>query len=137
MKAYENILSKFGNLLGWIFIIFYTFLWISAAFGVFYIIFMLFKTAILGWFQIEGFRRYYLLCGSITVVIAVFKVIPGIFNAGLDLFRDNPFELLVASAILGCIPILLIPLITVGWPIVWYLTFRSLIDKRRENKTTT
>jgi hypothetical protein len=106
--------------------------WLLAALGVLEIISMLLKPSLLGWMKREGFWRYYLLGGSITSAIILVKYgIPAAFSFVRG-FANDPVQIIGGIVVLGAIPILAIPLITIGWPIFWYYAIKNLFEQNRK-----
>jgi hypothetical protein len=129
MSALRKILQIIGVaalflLLGW---------WAITGLGVAEIIGQLLWQSVTGWYRFSGFRRWYLLGGAITVLIIT--VVYGV-QAIIALVRDfanNWINIIIAVVVLGCIPIIAIPLITGGWPFVLWLFIANRVEKRRKS----
>ena len=105
--------------------------WVATALGVVGLIGDLLWTSLTGWYKFGGLKRAYLLGGAITVVaLGVAYGVPAVVALFRD-FADDWISIVVAVVVVGCVPILLIPLVTVGWPLVWWLFIADRIEKRR------
>ncbi len=133
MKLHEEIFQRFGAVVGFILISIYTLWWIATGIAVISIVFGLLKTSLFGWASVEGWRKYYMICGAMTVALISFKIVPYVIKEGFRLLFSNPISLIVGIVAAGCIPIIAIPIITVGWPIVVFYSIQSYWDKSRSN----
>jgi len=106
--------------------------WAIAALGVAEIIRQILWQSLTGWYRFSGFRRWYLLGGALTVVIITLAYgVPAIIALIRD-FANDWKSIIIAVVVLGCIPIIAIPLITIGWPFVLWLFIANRLEKRRE-----
>lgn len=110
----------------------YSLWWVITGAAVVGIVLMLLNTVLGGWITASGWRQLYLLGGAITVVVCLVQFGPAISKELLRMFVNDPMEAVIAIVVLGCIPIIAIPLITVGWPLIWWLAWEDFREKRKE-----
>lgn len=131
-RTVKALLSHVGSGIGWGMLILYSFCWIITAAAVVGAIVLLLNTVFSGWLNASGWKQLYLLSGAITVFMCLIRFGPAVVKELLRLIINNPMEAVIAIVVLGCIPIIAIPLIVIGWPFVWWLIwmdFRSRNDR--------
>lgn len=128
MKGLRKVLYIIGVAV----VFLYTAWWVVTALGVAEIIGQLLWASLVGWYKFSGFRRVYLLGGSLTVlVLGITYGVPAVIALFRD-FANDWISIVVAVVALGCIPIIAIPLVTVGWPLVLLLFIADKVEKRRK-----
>ena len=97
------------------------------------IVFMLLNSVLGGWITASGWRQLYLLGGAITVAVCLGRFGPATSKELFRMFLSYPMEAVIAIVVLGCIPIIAIPLIAVGWPFIWWLVWGDLRKRNRRD----
>jgi hypothetical protein len=127
MKLSADIFRILGALLAIAVFGFFTLQLIAGDVAVISITLGLWKKSLIVWADMEGWKKYYFLCGALTVgilsIIFFIKAVLYIFKKGISVLFINPFYIIFGIAAFAAVPLLLFPLITVGWPIIvfWFL----------------
>lgn len=127
-----SALRKFLEIIGFAALFLLLAWWSITALGVAEVIGQILWQSLTGWYTFSGFRRWYLLGGAITVLIITLAYgVPAIIALIRD-FANDWQSIIIAVVVLGCMPIIAIPLITIGWPFVLWLFIANRLEKRRE-----
>jgi hypothetical protein len=101
----------------------------AAAIAMLSVIGSLLRTSLWGWTAAEGWLRYYWLAGALTTLALLVRIgIPAVTVLLRDSWRD-PMRIIAIVLVFGCIPVLLIPFATVGWPLVLWIAYGSHVRR--------
>lgn len=108
--------------------------WICIAFEIVDVHRMLLPEVLLGWSKKTGWVRWYLLAGAATVASLFLMAAPSVFRGGLSMIRTAPFEFFFVAIFVGGYFIILIPVCTVGWPVVIWYVWTSRRERRSSSR---
>jgi hypothetical protein len=94
----------------------------------------LWKSAVLAWTGLYGWKKVYALGGAATVVVLTALYGPAVLREFVWLCVHSPVEALIAVIGVGSSLLLIVPLVFAGWPFIVWLAWTDKVDKSKRTR---